>query len=292
MGTPPYLAPEQVEHCRDAIGPSTDIYALGVILAELVSGAPPFDGRPLWPTLRAILEEPPEPPRRRNRRVPRDLEAIALRCLEKRPADRYPTSDALADDLGRFLAGQQTVARPLGRVRRAFRWSQRHPAATALVGVRLLTVAVSLGAATALERANWRLERANAKAGRALEAERHQHYVAALALAESEARRGRIEPAQQRLIELVPGPGEPDLRDFAWHYLYRQLRADRTLVGTMPGVIEELTIGPDGTLMAGIRGQIRCWQIREHPATAPFPVIGPRSRRCAGSGSMGLAPGT
>ncbi|QDV32359.1 WD40 repeat domain-containing serine/threonine protein kinase [Tautonia plasticadhaerens] len=270
MGTPPYMAPELIEARPDAAGPPADVYALGAVLFELLAGRPPHTAGTPWTLMRAVLEVPPRSLRKDRPEIPRDLEAVCLRCLEKRPEVRYGSARDLADDLGRVLAGEPTEARPLGRAHRAARWSARHPARAALIGLGLVTLVLSLGSAIALSRSNARLGRSRAEAQRALEGERHLRYVATIALAQEDARRGRVEVAQQRLGQLVPTPGEADLRDFAWHFLDRRLRADRTVLGVLPGLVEHAAVGARGDVLANTRGVVRRWRLE--------PVAGGRPR--------------
>jgi mono/diheme cytochrome c family protein len=127
LGTLSYMAPEQAEGHKDLIGPATDVYALGAILYELLARRPPFQGATPLASLRLVLGEEPVPPSWLAPSVPRDLEAICLKCLEKAPGRRYGSAQALADDLRRFLSGEPVTARRSGWARRAWKWARRHP---------------------------------------------------------------------------------------------------------------------------------------------------------------------
>jgi WD40 repeat protein len=144
VGTPGYMAPEQATGKRALVGPATDIYALGVVLYQLITGQVPFQGDCAMEVVRAVMSDEPVPPRRLQPRLPRDLEAITLHCLEKEPGRRYPSALALAEDLERFREGKQVGARPLGTAGRLARWARRHPAlAAALAAVALLLVTIT-----------------------------------------------------------------------------------------------------------------------------------------------------
>jgi serine/threonine protein kinase/tetratricopeptide (TPR) repeat protein len=155
MGTPGYMAPEQASGEAHLAGPAADVYALGAILYELITGRAPFRGESMWDTVQQLLNEEPVPPRRLVPRVPRDLETIALKCLEKEALKRYPSAAELADDLGRFLRGEPINARPVGAVTRAGKWARRRPAAAALVALSVL-IAISLLVAVAWNNARLR----------------------------------------------------------------------------------------------------------------------------------------
>ncbi|MBX9623845.1 MAG: serine/threonine protein kinase, partial [Gemmataceae bacterium] len=131
MGTPQYMAPEQAAGRVREVGTPTDVYALGVILYELLTGRPPFDAGAPLDVLYHVIHTPPKPPRAGGRRVPKDLETVCLKCLEKDPRKRYASADALAADLRAYLDGRTITARPAAWWERAGRWVRRNPAPAA-----------------------------------------------------------------------------------------------------------------------------------------------------------------
>jgi WD40 repeat protein/predicted Ser/Thr protein kinase len=137
VGTPGFAAPEQVSTAGEGVTASVDIYALGALLYDLLTGRPPFRSDSTLETLLRVLRDPPVPPSQVNPRVPKDLETICLACLHKNPARRYATAEALAEDLRRYLDGRPVKARPISPLGRAVRWVRRHPAAAALVSLAL-----------------------------------------------------------------------------------------------------------------------------------------------------------
>jgi tetratricopeptide (TPR) repeat protein len=152
MGTPSYMAPEQVVGKPGSIGPATDIYALGALLYEMLTGRPPFRGETASETERQVISDEPVPPARLNPRVPRDLETICLKCLHKDPQRRYLDAAALSDDLKRFVGRRPIRARRVGTFERAWRWCRRNPAGTALVATVFVLVGLSLGGALWVQR--------------------------------------------------------------------------------------------------------------------------------------------
>jgi hypothetical protein len=175
MGTPSYMAPEQAEGRKD-VGPAVDVYALGAILYQCLTGRPPFKAATPMDTLMQVVSGEPAPPRQLNPKVPRDLETVCLMCLRKEPQRRYAGAAALADDLGRFLHGREVTARRISAAEHAVRWTRRNPAVAAL----LLAVAATalLGAAGIV----WKYREAEAARGAA------ENEAAAARLAREEAR--------------------------------------------------------------------------------------------------------
>jgi tetratricopeptide (TPR) repeat protein len=148
LGTPSYMAPEQAEGRTGEVGPRTDVYALGAILYELLTGRPPFRGTTVLETLDQVRTQEPVPPRRLQPRVPRDLETVCSKCLRKEAGQRYGSAAALADDLRRFREGEPIRARPAGRPERALKWARRRPALAALGALAAAALAGAVAFAT------------------------------------------------------------------------------------------------------------------------------------------------
>jgi len=173
LGTPSYMAPEQAEGRIKEIGPRADVYGLGAVLYELLTGRPPFRAASILDTLQQVRTQEPIPPSQFQPKVPRDLETICLKCLQKDPAKRYLTAVGLGEDLRRYEAGEPILARPVGPAERLWRWCRRNRRVAALSGaVALLVVAWSVTSTLLyrLARAHERVAVANAETARRNEA--------------------------------------------------------------------------------------------------------------------------
>ena len=165
VGTPQYMAPEQAEG-GEPVGPPADVWAVGVILYELLTGVPPFRGESVVETLRQVCDFEPPPPRRVRPGVPPDLDAVCVKCLDKDPGRRYPSAAALADDLDRFLADRPTLARPLGPIGRGAKWYRRNRRVAVLAGTLAATIVVG-SVSSAVLAGYWRREAAVARTAEA-----------------------------------------------------------------------------------------------------------------------------
>lgn len=171
LGTPGYMAPELTRPVGEPTGPAVDIYALGAILYETMTGRPPFQGDSVLSTLDQVRTLDPVPPRRLRPSVPRDLETICLKCLHKEPSRRYQTAAALADDLTRYLEGRPIVARPIGPIERLKKGVRRRPLLASLLSLAALMVLGTIGGVSYHNvELREQVERADKEANRAVRA--------------------------------------------------------------------------------------------------------------------------
>ena len=142
LGSPNYMPPEQADGKRGAVSRRSDVYALGAVLYHMLTGRPPFLGESLAETVQEVLNAQPVSPRLLYSSVPKDLETICLKCLEKEPAKRYATAQVLAEELERFLEGKPVLARPVGRLAKTWRWCRRNPVVASLAASLILVFAI------------------------------------------------------------------------------------------------------------------------------------------------------
>jgi WD40 repeat protein len=269
VGTPGYMAPEQAAGKNRAVSTAADVYALGVILYELLTGRVPFQGATALEVLRQV--EAAEPPRPRSLRpaVPRDLETVCLKCLQKEPERRYASAAALADDLRRFLAGEPVQARPVGRLHRTWRWCRRNPALATITGLAVIAL-VAVAVVSVLF--GWNEARNAAELERSLRESRAHLRTAEYRLADNYRERGlalceqgEVGPGvlwMARGLEVAPADADDLHRNLrhnlaGWGRLLTPLRAS---LAHPPDAVRAVAFSPDGkTLLTGsaITGQAR-----------------------------------
>jgi WD40 repeat protein len=289
LGTPGYMAPEQAGGSLggkrpEEVGPAADVWALGAILYECLTGRPPFRGESAVETLFQVRALEPVPPRRVRPQVPRDLETIALKCLRKLPEHRYASAWELAEDLRRFQAGEAIRARPVGVCSRAWKWARRRPAAAGLLAVVVLTAAVGFPTTTWLWRRAESAWQREADARKEIENQNEvittNLYLQRIATAHGEWSNGNLFRARELLAEC------PDhLRHWEWHYLRRLCYPDVVPLSGHSGLIRRLAFSPDSRLLAvGVGeyfgsdapGQVKVWEVEtgREVWTLPGPLPG------------------
>jgi serine/threonine protein kinase/WD40 repeat protein len=315
LGTPNYMPPEQARAGSAPLTVAADVYSLGAILYELLCGQPPFQAATPLETMRLVIDEEPVPPSSvRNSRRPResnpgtrasatkealddDLETICLKCLEKDPARRYGSAEALADDLDRWLSGEPILARPAGPGERALKWIKRHPALAALIGVSGAGI-VGVVVMQSINDVKLKRERdharhqerrattnelfARAEAQRAESnaiTARLNLYAADIYVAAEFVETGQVAPALALLKNHEPALGDSDVRGFEWYWLRSRCEGDSAqILRAHSRSIHTLAFSPDGQRMAsGDHGEIVLWDTAQWQLKQKFPSQADRS---------------
>ena len=253
LGTPSYMSPEQAAGSKD-IGPSSDVYSLGAILYELITGKPPFCGETPLATLNLVAEEDPIAPRLLNPAVDRDLETICLKCLEKSTDRRYESADSLADDLQRYLAGEPISARRVSFVGRGVKWCRRNPAWTLFSAgfVALFAIFMTYSWYIAYEEKDLREQAVSAEK----KTMRHLFYLAEMRQAQQDLRRADLDGTLRILDKYARvGPEQSDLRDWEWYFLQDRCQT-RLAFGSHQGRAFAVAYRPDGKQLASAGGDI------------------------------------
>ena len=267
LGTPCYMAPEQAAGKVDEVESAADVYSLGAILYELLTGRPPFQGETPLVTMQQVLCDDPVAPTKLQRQAPVELEIICLKCLQKEPNKRYGAGGALADDLQRFLEGRPILARPASPGERLVKWSRRRPSTAAFVSASLLTLMLLLAggvwhtlqlrdalAATDGARLDAQTERDASLQAKRIAEDREglvQEFVFAAHVRLAKQFWDHADLQLMRdLLALDAGLESAGGREFTWRYLRRLSHSDRNTLSAHVGDVYSVVYSPDGKSLA------------------------------------------
>jgi len=248
LGSPHYIPPEQASGDAKAGGSWSDVYSLGAILYHLITGRPPFLGHSIQDTLTQVLHKEPVAPRLLVPRIPRDLETICLKCLQKESHRRYQTAQQLVDELVLFLDGKPILAHPVGHAGKLWRWCRREPTIASLSGIATLFFT----AGCLLVLSEWRhteVQRRRAEAS--LEHNRQLLYLGDMRLGFTSLADRELAPIRTALYNQIPTRSQTDLRGFEWRFLWARAYPDGPRrLPERKGVAGASVFSPDGTILA------------------------------------------
>ena len=322
VGTPSYMAPEQASSKGQGVGPASDVYALGAIFYEMLTGRPPFRGPTSLDTVLQVLHEEPVRPSHLRSNLPRDLETICLKCLAKEPGKRYASAEKLGDDLQRFRQGKPIKARPVAFHERVWKWARNRPVTAALLAGIFLVALIGFAGITwqwqeasrarddkELERQQAELARKEAERAQSKEAEQRKRaraslYFSRLSQSRLQWRVNDLTSARDSLAKCIPTAGQDDYRDWEWYYLQGLFHNDlQTMVHPSVGMGGGVVYDPRGDFVVsavgaeetGIPGSVRIWDARtgsmrqafSAPAAMNRVAVAPDSQRLALAGTDG-----
>lgn len=262
VGSPNYSSPEQAAGDTAAISTASDVYGIGALLYHLLTGHAPFGAATPAATLRLVLETEVPPPRLLDPTVPRDLETICLKCLEKAPERRYSSAGEITAELTLFLADEPIRARRISRVEATWRWCRRRPAIAALSALAVLLLAGTAVVSTLAARRIGRAQKEEHAARLAAEESLYASDMQVIGAGFDAALGGSPRDNLQRLLPWRSKAGERDLRGFEWRYFWTRNRGDA--LGTFRGhhhLVDAIVLSPDGTRVAShsFDGVVKVW---------------------------------
>lgn len=314
LGTPSYMPPEQAAANLTAMGAWSDVYSLGAVLFCAITGRPPFQASSPLDTLLQVQQQEPVSPRSLNEKIPRDLETIALKCLEKSPARRYTTALELAGELQRFLDGRPILARPVSRIDRTVRWCRRNPVVASLISTVILILSTATIVSSrfayserlqsiAATKSQTEERRQRLEALRQAKLARRHLLISQMNLAQAAWENGRIRQTVRLLDlsrpEMQTDDPATDLRGFEWYYWDRWCHSDLMTFEGHTGDVEGLTYSLDGKRIASASADqtVRIWDavtgrtqsvFREHREPVYCTAFHPQGEMMASAGERSV----
>jgi WD40 repeat protein/serine/threonine protein kinase len=262
LGSPPYVSPEQAQDAAH-VSEATDVYGLGATLYALLTGRPPFQGKTVAETLHQVKYREPTAPRRLNPTVNRDLETIALKCLEKEPARRFGSAAEVANELKRHLEGRPVRTRPIGLTGRLWRWSRRNRIVASLAAAAVVLMALTGGLYWGFWSRGKEMGEVEEERTRIATSKKAIEYLEAMHRAQKHVDGTEFTKAREVLAQWEPREGEPKYRGWEWYFLKAQCREAPFTVRGHQGSVQAVAWSPDSTRLASAdqQGIVKIWDV-------------------------------